>query len=37
MVNMFADAPSFNQNINNWDISKVRDLSSVFWKAISFN
>jgi hypothetical protein len=37
MANMFAAALSFNQNINNWDISNVRDLSAVFWKAISFN
>jgi surface protein len=37
MANMFADAKSFNQNINTWDISNVRDLTAVFWGATSFN
>ncbi len=34
---MFAEASMFNQNINNWDVSKVTDFSSMFQNATSYN
>ena len=34
---MFYGATSFNQNINNWDTSKVINMSSMFYNAASFN
>ena len=34
---MFADARSFNQPLNKWNVSKVTDMDSLFWGATSFN
>ena len=37
MSNMFFNANSFNQNISNWNTSKVKDMFSMFKLARSFN
>ena len=37
MEYMFSKAKSFNQNINAWDVSKVKDMHSMFAVAESFN
>ncbi len=37
MSAMFANATSFNSNINNWDVSNVTDMSNMFTGATSFN
>ena len=37
MANMFNRATSFNQPLNNWDVSKVTSMESMFWGATSFN
>ena len=34
---MFNRATSFNQPLNNWDVSKVTSMESMFWGATSFN
>jgi gliding motility-associated-like protein len=33
---MFDSATSFNANLNNWDVSKVTDMSNMFYYCISF-
>ncbi len=37
MVNMFANAKNFNQDISDWNINKVTDMSGMFYSAIRFN
>ena len=37
MMNMFADATSFNQPVGNWNTSKVTNMSEMFAEATSFN
>ena len=37
MEYMFESAKSFNQPINNWDVSNVKYMSGMFANAISFN
>ncbi len=37
MPSMFAGASSFNQPLNNWNVSKVMYMGSMFQNAISFN
>jgi surface protein len=37
MENMFSYATSFNQPLNNWDVSNVTNMSQMFWTASSFN
>lgn len=37
MSNLFDGADSFNQPIDNWDISNVTDMSSMFRNATAFN
>jgi surface protein len=37
MNNMFCGAESFNQPLNNWNVSNVIDMSYMFYHAISFN
>lgn len=34
---MFRGAESFNQDISNWDISYVRNMTKMFYDAKSFN
>ena len=34
---MFAFASSFNQSLNNWNVSNVRTMNWMFHDAISFN
>ena len=34
---MFSDAKSFNQPLNNWDVSNVTDMALMFYYARSFN
>ena len=34
---MFYDARAFNQSLNNWDISKVTDMSYMFRGTKTFN
>ena len=34
---MFASARSFNQPLNNWNVSNVEDMESMFNYATSFN
>ncbi|NIT59391.1 MAG: BspA family leucine-rich repeat surface protein, partial [Aliifodinibius sp.] len=36
MNHMFDSAENFNQDINNWDVSDVSDMSYAFSSAISF-
>ena len=37
MMYMFRDASSFNQSLNNWNVSKVTNMEAMFWGATSFN
>ena len=37
MSSMFHETKNFNQNINNWDISKVKNISSMFNRTERFN
>ena len=37
MEQMFYGAESFNQSLNNWNVSNVRDMESMFSGARSFN
>ena len=37
MQSMFRDAEAFNQNISNWDVSNVTDMSFMFYNAKNFN
>ena len=37
MINMFNGASSFNQPLNNWNVSNVDDMGRVFDGATSFN
>ena len=37
MAWMFDDAHSFNQPLNNWNVSKVTDMECMFRRATSFN
>tara|TARA_B100002052_G_C15884249_1_gene600810 strand:- start:225 stop:374 length:150 start_codon:yes stop_codon:yes gene_type:complete len=37
MIGMFDDARSFNQPLNNWDVSNVKDMTWMFDDAESFN
>jgi trimeric autotransporter adhesin len=37
MVNMFANAKNFNQDLSDWNINKVTDMSGMFYSAIRFN
>jgi surface protein len=34
---MFRNASSFNQPLNNWDVSNVTDMREMFYKVFSFN
>ena len=34
---MFQDATNFNQNISNWNVSNVYDMSYMFYNATSFS
>ena len=37
MRGLFYNAPSFNQPLNNWNVSNVTDMEGVFGLAPSFN
>ncbi len=37
MKSMFQNATSFNQNLNNWDVSNVTNMNYMLYGAISFN
>ncbi len=37
MTGMFGGATSFNQNINNWDVSNITDMNGLFSGATAFN
>ena len=37
MYSMFRGARSFNQPLNNWNVSNVEDMEGMFQNAISFN
>ena len=37
MGRMFLNAKNFNQDISEWDVSKVTDMDSMFCVAESFN
>ena len=37
MSHMFQTCQLFNQNINNWDVSKVTNMSFMFFDCVSFN
>ena len=37
MSGMFSYYIRFNQDINSWDVSNVTNMSSMFYRATSFN
>ena len=37
MHKTFLDCKSFNQDISSWDVSKVEDMSWMFFKCENFN
>jgi len=37
MKEMFKEASSFNQTLNNWNVSKVTDMYGMFYHAYSFD
>ena len=37
MEGMFEDATSFNQSLNQWNVSNVTTLAYMFYSATSFN
>ena len=37
MAEMFYDAKSFNQPLNNWNVSNVKNMAWMFEDASSFN
>jgi len=37
MNRMFNGATSFNQSLNNWDVSSVTNMDRMFYDATSFN
>ena len=37
MSDLFFNVTSFNQPLNNWDVSNVTNMNVMFWKAESFN
>jgi len=37
MGHMFYNTESFNQNIDNWDVSKVNNMFKMFYETASFN
>jgi surface protein len=37
MIAMFFQASSFNQDLSNWDVSRVEDMSDMFSEAASFH
>ncbi|WP_105053162.1 BspA family leucine-rich repeat surface protein [Psychrosphaera saromensis] len=37
MSSMFSGSDAFNQPLNNWDVSNVRDMKKMFSGAVSFN
>ena len=37
MYKMFANASSFNQPLNNWNVSNVKFMNDMFYHARSFN
>lgn len=37
MSDMFFDAESFNQNLNDWNVSSVKNMRGMFFRAKSFN
>jgi surface protein len=34
---MFNGADGFNQDIGTWDVSRVTNLTRMFWNAVDFN
>ena len=37
MRGMFKNATSFNQPLNNWNVSNVTNMTNMFYNAFSFN
>ena len=37
MSDMFFDAKSFNQKLNDWNVSSVKNMRGMFFRAKSFN
>ncbi len=37
MAHMFHNCATFNQSLDNWDVSQVIDMSGVFQSCFSFN
>jgi hypothetical protein len=37
MGNMFWGAKSFNQDISNWNVNKLKNTEFMFWQAESFD